>query len=334
MSKKALILVNLGTPDRPEKSSVRRYLFQFLNDRRVIDLPWLAQKMLVNLIIVPFRTSKSTALYKRVWTENGSPLLISITELQKKVQNLSGADTTVFAAMRYGKPGIASVLGKIKAENFQEITVFPLFPQYASSTTGSVYQEVMRILKSWKIIPAIKFIDQYYNHPAFVEAFAKQIQQSKPVDFEHILFSYHGLPYRHTDKIHPKLKTSECSCDKSFPAHGTFCYRATCYETTRLLVSKLNLEKSNYSVAFQSRLSENWLNPFSDEVVVNLAKSGVKRLLVAAPAFTADSLETLVEIREDYRKLFIENGGEELILADNLNSETHWAQAILEICKG
>ncbi len=331
MTTKALIIINLGTPDKPTKSAVRRYLSEFLNDRRVIDLPWLAQKILVNAIIIPFRTSKSTKLYKRVWTEIGSPLLLSINKLRDELTAISPIDTHIYAAMRYGTQNLKTVLSEIKSKNYSELIFFPLFPQYASSTTGSVYQEVMDIIRTWNVIPAVRFAEQYYNHPAFISAFAKQIELENPAKFDHILFSYHGLPVRHTDKIHPSIKTEECTCEQAFPEHGKYCYKATCYETTRLLVKELNLKEHTYSVAFQSRLSNNWLSPFSDETIVKLAKSGIKRLLVTAPAFTADSLETLIEIREDYSNLFKAHGGEELVLTDSLNAQPHWAYTILQI---
>ncbi len=333
MPKRALILVNVGTPDRPEVRQVRRYLAEFLNDPRVIDLPWLARKLLVNLIIVPFRAKKSTRLYRQLWTKEGSPLLHHLQELTREVAAICPSGTDVFGAMRYGNPSLREILEKIKNGGYDEMVIFPLFPQYASSTTGSVKQAVAEQIRPWKNVPAMQTIGQFYDHPAFINIFAQRIAEYHPEKFDHILFSYHGLPNRQIRKVHPGIDPGNCDCAESMPAHGKFCYRATCYQTTRLLADKLQLRPGSYSTAFQSRLSKNWMTPFSDETLRRLARQGVRRVLVAAPAFVADCLETTIEIGYEYREMFRSLGGDDLVLVESLNSSPQWAGAVAEIAE-
>ena len=330
-SSKALLLVNLGTPDKPQKKEVFFYLTQFLNDRRVIDLPLVFQKLLVNLIIIPFRLANSTKLYQKLWTDKGSPLLYYLENLQKKLKQEVSSQMDVYAAMRYGNPSLNNVLAQIKDKNYEEVIVFPLFPQYASSTTGSVYEKIVQLTKDWQNLPSFRFVNQYHSHPAFVEAFAEQIRSYDPSQYDHIVFSYHGLPNRHLHKIHPQNEVSTCNCSVEMPAHGTLCYKATCYETTRLLAKKLQLEPSQYTVSFQSRLSKNWMTPFTDETLIDLAKKGHKKVLITAPSFVADCLETHIELGLEYQELFEQNGGEKLVLVTSLNDTDTWVNAIQKI---
>ena len=326
--KTAVLLVNVGTPDKPEVHAVRKYLFQFLNDRRVIDLPWLFQKMLVNLIIVPFRAPKSTKLYKLLWGEKGSPLLYYSKVVQEKLQKILPDNYTVFLAMRYGNPSLSAALDAIKVGNYDKLVVVPQFPQYASSTTGTINQFVMKQVKNWNNIPDIEFVNQFYQHPGFIKAFAKRATENDYKSFDHIIFSYHGLPLRQVDKTHPGIKSTACNCTEHMPEHGNWCYKAQCYETSRLLAKELGLEQNQYTVAFQSRLSKNWLEPFSDKVVVQKGSEKCKRLLVLAPAFVADCLETEVEIGIEYAELFAESGGKELVMAKSLNDMDEWISVL------
>lgn len=321
----------MGTPDEPTVGAVRRYLFQFLNDRRVIDLPWLLQKFLVNVVIVPFRAPKSTKLYQMLWTDKGSPLLAISNESKEKLQEILGENYAVFVGMRYQNPSLKSVLKTIKEKRFDKIVVLPMFPQYASSTTGTISQLVNTEIAKWNVIPELTIVSQFYDNPGFVKAFAAQIKKYKPEEFDHIIFSYHGLPFSQTDRVHPGIKTAQCNCEVEMPAHGSFCYKATCYESTRLLAKELGLPKSAYSVAFQSRLTKNWLKPFSDEEVIKLAKQGKKRVLIVAPAFIADCLETTVEIGIEYQHLFTANGGEKIQLVESLNANTDWIETLYQI---
>ena len=329
----AVLLVNVGTPDEPTVPAVRRYLFQFLNDRRVIDLPLIAQKLLVNLVIVPFRAPKSTRLYQMLWTKDGSPLMVNAEKARKKLQEALGNDFEVFTAMRYQNPSLKGVLDQVRKERFGRLIVIPMFPQYASSTVGTIAQFVAREVSKWTVIPELQIVNQFYNHPAFIAAYAERIREYHPETWDHILFSYHGLPNRQVDRVHPEIKSVECQCEKSIPAHGQYCYKATCYNTTRLLASSLGLDAENYSVSFQSRLTRNWLNPFTDETLIELAKAGKKRVLVVAPSFVADCLETIVEIGHDYQRLFEEYGGETLQLVESLNDHPLWIKTLGELAQ-
>ncbi|MBN2638204.1 MAG: ferrochelatase [Bacteroidales bacterium] len=331
--KKAVFLVNVGTPDRDDVPSVRRFLSQFLNDRRVIDLPWLLQKILVNLIIVPFRAKNSTKLYKRLWTSKGSPILIYLNNLASQVERILGDEYKVFPTMRYGKPSLLKALKEVKETQVDELIVFPLFPQYASSTTGSVVQFVMNEVKTWNTIPEVRFVGQFYDNPGFLAAFTRQILFYHPEKFDHVVFSYHGLPLSQVNRVHPEIKENTCSCSVEMPSHGSLCYKAICYQTSRLLAKNAGIEPQNYTVSFQSRLSKNWLEPFTDTVLEKLIREGKKKVLVVSPAFVADCLETTVEIGYDYKELFLKNGGEELVLVESLNDNIDWAKTVASLIR-
>ena len=324
--KKAWVLVNVGTPDDPSTASVRRFLSEFLNDPKVIDLPWLSRKLLVNLVIVPFRAPRSAKKYRWLWTEKGSPLLYHMNELVKKLQQLAGERADVFGVMRYGNPSLKELVGELRKSGYSGVTYLPLYPQWADSTTGSVQEVIFN-----RDASGVRVIDQFYDHPAFVECFAEIIQKHDPGRFDHILFSYHGLPLRQIRKSHPEVPVDGCTCEKEMPSHGNHCYRAACYATTRLLTEKLGIAEDRWSVAFQSRLSRNWMSPFTDERLVELAKSGKKRVLVVPASFVADCLETTLEIGHEYRKLFLEAGGEELVMTESMNSSDDWAGVLYDM---
>ncbi|WP_299577671.1 ferrochelatase [uncultured Sunxiuqinia sp.] len=327
----AVLLVNVGTPDEPKVPAVRRYLFEFLNDRRVIDLPLIPQKLLVNLIIVPFRAPKSTKLYEMLWTPEGSPLLVNAEKNREKLQAALGDEFQVFTAMRYQNPHLRKVLREVRDQRFGRMIVIPVFPQYASSTTGTIAQFVSQEVARWNVIPEIRMVSQFYDHPTFIKAFSERIKSYHPEDYDHIVFSYHGLPNRQVDKVHPEIASTKCTCEQAMPAHGKYCYKATCYETTRLLANALNLKQEDYSVSFQSRLTKNWLKPFSDELVIQKAKEGVKRMLFVAPAFVADCLETTIELGVEYQELFEEHGGEKIQLVESLNDHPLWIETLKEL---
>ena len=327
----AVLLVNVGTPDSPKVSDVRRYLFYFLNDRRVIDLPLIPQKLLVNGIIVPFRAPKSSKLYRELWQPEGSPLITLSNALVERLSESLPEEYEVFLAMRYENPNLRRQLEAIREQGFGHIVVAPLFPHYASSTTGTVVQKVMEIVKEWYVIPEVRFVGQFYDHPKYIEAFCERARAYDLSSYDHILFSYHGLPNSQVNKTHPGINARDCNCAREFPAHGHFCYKATCYETTRRIAAKLGLAESQYSTAFQSRLTNNWLEPFSDEVVKQKAKEGVKKLLVLAPAFVTDCLETIHEIGVEYEELFHELGGKQLDLVPSLNDHPLWVELLGEL---
>lgn len=327
----AILLINVGTPDAPDVNHVRKYLFQFLNDRKVIDLPWLFQKLLVNLVIVPFRAPKSTKLYKKLWTNSGSPLLYYGEAVKKKLQEKFDDNTTVYLAMRYGNPDLLQVLKKIQDKKYDKLVVLPLFPQYATSTTGTAVARVLGELKKWDVVPELKIINQFYKNEAFLSAFVANISRYNIDEYDHVLFTYHGLPYSHIHKIHPEKECENCGCEKEMTQYGTFCYKAACYETTRLLAQKLQLSHDKYTVGFQSRLSKNWLHPFTDELILRKTKEGVKKILVVAPSFVADCLETTIELAVEYKELFLEYGGEDFQLVESLNDSDEWITALTKI---
>ncbi|HLT82099.1 MAG TPA: ferrochelatase [Cyclobacteriaceae bacterium] len=332
--KTAVLLINLGTPDSPSVSHVRSYLSQFLNDPRVIDIPWLARKLLVNLIIVPFRAPKSAGVYRQLWTPEGSPLLLISQQAADLLQQQLPDNYRVYLAMRYKNPSIPDVLAAIAAEQYDRIIVLPMFPQYASATTGSAHDEVMRVVRKWWVIPEIDFVSQYFDHPTYIEAFIERGRQYQLDDYDHVLFSYHGLPERQVDKVHVNGTCADYNCATEINAKNIYCYRATCYATTRHIAAGLGIPEDRYTVCFQSRLDNKWLTPFSDDTVVECAKRGMKKILVFSPAFTADCLETIVEIGIEYQELFTEHGGEKVQLVESLNDHPLWIQCLKELVVG
>src|SRR5688572_10860818 len=253
-NKTGVLLVNLGTPDSPSVGDVRSYLSQFLNDPRVIDIPWLLRKILVNLIIVPFRAPKSAKIYKKLWTANGSPLLYYSNRVKALLGKELGENYDVHLAMRYKNPSIPNVLEEMRKKNFARIIVLPLFPQYASASTGSAHEEVMRVISKWWVIPDVSFISQYYDHPAFVRSIVEIGKRYDHSEYQHVLFSYHGLPERHVDKVYDNGRCSDHNCENEITEENKFCYKATCYATTRILATALDIPKEKYTVCFQSRL--------------------------------------------------------------------------------
>lgn len=328
--KTAILLLQLGTPDSPEKGDVRKYLTQFLNDERVIDIPWLSRTLLVNGVIVPFRSGNSSKLYKAIWDDKtGSPLLKHSLDLQKKLQLAVGSDIKVELAMRYQSPSMESVLERMKKEGYHKIIVFPLFPQYASSSTGSALQRFMEIVSKWWVIPELKIISQYYDKEDYINCIVNRGKQYDISNYDHVIFSYHGLPERQVDKVYQDGSLcKDHHCETELDESNYYCYKAGCYQTTKALAEKLNIPPGKYTLSFQSRLDDKWLKPFSDKVVEELAKKGMKKLLVFSPAFTADCLETIYEIGTEYQEIFHQHGGEKIQLVESLNSGDDWVETI------
>ncbi len=332
--KEAVLLINLGTPDDPNVSSVRRYLTQFLNDRRVIDINPAGRFALVNLVIVPFRSFNSSKLYKNIWTGKGSPLLYHTVELKEKLQRELGQDYIVDMAMRYRKPDIKSALERLRQQRPSKIHIVPLYPQYASSSTGSTIEEVLRQIKGWEVFPDLHIISKFYDRPEFIEAMVTEARKHDISKYDHVIFSYHGLPERQILKASAHYGGNTCqlgSCCNSITKNNQFCYRANSFETTRQLVKELNIPEGKYTTSFQSRLDDKWLKPYSDKVVAELAKKGAKNVLVFSPAFVADCLETIYEIGVEYDHIFKENGGEKITLVESLNSGDSWVKALKNI---
>lgn len=306
---------------------------QFLNDARVIDIPWLLRKMLVNLIIVPFRAPKSAKIYQELWTEQGSPIIIHGQRVKALLQEKLGVDYEVELAMRYKSPSIPSVLERIRMSNPTKIIVLPLFPHYASASTGSALQAVMDNIRKWWVIPELTMISQYWDHPGFIKAFAERGRQYDWHTYDHVIFSYHGLPERQVDKVYNDGLCTDRDCEHEVNDENAYCYKATCYGTTRLLANELGIPKEKYTVAFQSRLDQKWIQPFSDQVVEQKAKEGVKKLLIFSPAFVADCLETTIEIGVEYQEIFEAHGGEKVQLVESLNDHPLWIEALEDMVK-
>ncbi|MGD1839498.1 MAG: ferrochelatase [Thermonemataceae bacterium] len=335
-AKTGVLIVNLGTPDSPRTPDVRKYLREFLMDGRVIDFPAFPRWLLVNLIIAPFRAPKSAKIYKELWTEQGSPLKYYGIRVEQMLQEVLGDDFIVSLGMRYQSPSVETALNALKDKGLEEIIVIPLFPQYASATSGSVHQKVMELVKQWQIIPSINFIDKFYQHPLFVQTFAEIGRKHLNAHhYDHIIFTYHGLPERQIRKgdvtntclkaAHfPEGKQTAGCCATIHPMNQN-CYRAQCFETTRLLIQALGLDAAQCTTCFQSRLGKDpWIQPYTEDVIRQLAKEGKKNVLAFSPSFVADCLETTIEVGEEYKEVFEEEGGEHWQLVESLNDHPDW----------
>jgi ferrochelatase len=327
-----LLLVNLGTPDAPDPASVRRYLRQFLSDPRVVDINPVGRALLLNLVILPFRPAKSAHAYRTIWGPDGSPLLVHSRALTVAVRARLGEGWRVELAMRYGNPSIEAGLTALRRAGCDRIVVLPLYPQYSSAATGSTVEEVCRVAGALWVTPMLTFVGAFYDDPRFIDAVAAV---GRPLldagRYDHVLFSYHGVPERQVQRTDETgahcLRRDDC-CDAIVSANR-HCYRAQCYATTRALVARLGLAEGTYSTAFQSRLGRTpWIRPFTDETVRALARSGVKRLAIFSPSFVADCLETLEEIGLRAREDFVAHGGETLTLVPSLNATDAWVEAV------
>ena len=334
--KTGVLIVNLGTPDSPNTPDVRKYLREFLMDGRVIDIPYALRWMLVNLIIAPFRAPKSSKTYQKLWEKRGSPLKFYGEDVEKMLQKKLGEDYHVALAMRYQNPSLENELEIFRKSGFQKIIIIPFFPQYASATTGSIYEQAMDIISKWQVIPEIRFTNQFYNHPLFIEHFVEASKKYLAAEkYDHILFSYHGVPARHIrkgDYTGETCKFGSC-CDNIGP-HNQLCYRAQCFATSREFAKAMNLQEGEYSTAFQSRLGRDpWLEPYTEDVVQSFPKEGKKKLLIFSGAFVADCLETTIEIGEEYRELFDHNGGERFQLVESLNNSPLFVELLADLVK-
>lgn len=333
--KKGVLLVNLGTPDSTAVPDVRKYLREFLSDKRVIDIPAIPRWLLVNLIIAPFRAPKSAAEYRKLFTERGSPLKYYTEDLLNPLRKLLGEEYLVEYAMRYQSPSVESGLLKLKAANVSSIHVVPLFPQYASATTGSIIDKVMEITKEWQIIPDIKFTSQFLEDDMFLEVIAKNGRKwMSNTDYDHFVFSYHGLPERQIRKGSVGDQCKLGSCCNHFHERNRFCYRAQCFHTTRLVAEKLGLSEDQYTVCFQSRLGKDpWIKPYTEDVLEELAGKGQKKVLAFSPAFVSDCLETTIEVGQEYKEKFEEAGGEQWDLVESLNDDPLWVKSLAGLVK-
>lgn len=334
--KTGILIVNLGTPDAPTRSAVYRYLKQFLLDPRVIDINPVSRNLLVRGIIAPFRSGKSAKAYQQLWTAEGSPLKYYGERLVRQVQQMLGDDYVVELAMRYQSPSIQSAIDKMMQAKVSKIKIFPLFPHYASASTGSVHEEVMRVLTRQQLIPALEFVSSYPTWPAMIDIYVDNARRFDLKSYDHVLFSYHGLPQRQLrkgDAFNHCLQKPDC-CQTLTPTNQ-FCYSAQCHATTKAIVAQLGIKQDQYTICFQSRLGRDpWVQPYTVKVLEDLAKlKGAKRLLVFCPAFTADCLETTVEVESEYREDFEKWGGEHLDLVPSLNDNPAWAKAVADLLR-
>jgi ferrochelatase len=328
---RGLLLVNLGSPDAPTTPAVRRYLREFLSDPRVIDVNPVGRWLLLHLVILPFRPARSAAAYRQIWTDDGSPLLCHSRALAAQVAERLGDGWRVELAMRYGQPSIAGALERL-AERTDDITVLPLYPQYAASSTGSTLEEVFRRAGARWVVPSLAVVPPFHDGDGYLDAFAAVgapvLAAARP---DHVLFSFHGLPERQVRKASAACFASAGCCDAVGPANRA-CYRAQCHATARALAARLQLDA--WSVSFQSRLGRTpWIRPYTDQVLPELAARGVKRIAVFCPAFVADCLETLEEIGIRARAQWRGLGGEELTLVPSLNAHPRWVDAVVELTR-
>ena len=324
--KKGILLVNLGSPDSPTRKDVKKYLGEFLMDERVIDIPFIARTALVKGIILKTRPKQSAAAYKKIWWEEGSPLIVLSERLQKKVQKQ--VDFPVALAMRYGSMTIKNGLQELVDKGVDEVLLFPLYPQFAMATTETitVLAEELRL----EYFPKLKIesVPAFYNKPDYIEVLSNSIKKHlEGKNYEHLLFSYHGVPERHirksdVTKSHCKIDWSCCATPSK--AHE-FCYRHQCLEVTRLVAEKLQFKEGTYSTSFQSRLGfDPWLQPYTDRTIERLGKQGIKSMAIVTPAFVSDCLETLEEIAMEGQEIFHEMGGKDFTTIPCLNDDAEW----------
>jgi ferrochelatase len=327
----------LGTPDSPSVKDVRRYLREFLMDKYVIDLPFITRWILVNIIIAVFRAPKSAAIYKEVWTDEGSPLKIFGFKVQKLLQKKLGTDIHVSFAMRYQNPAIKLAVKELKDKGIDDLVVIPLYPQWASSSTKSSIEKVKEELITQDYSPKVRYVENFVKNEKFISAIAANGNKYwKTGNYDKVLFSYHGVPERHIlkdcDNGYCKLNGD---CCQTYSEENRLCYSAQCYETSRLVAKQMDLKESDYTVAFQSRLEtrarDPWLKPYSDVIAEEYPKSGSKNILAFSPSFVADCLETTIEVGDEFKEIFEENGGENWQLVESLNDSPLWIEALEEL---
>lgn len=320
-------MVNLGSPDSPSVKDVRKYLTQFLNDPLVIDINPIARFFLVNFIIVPFRAPKSAKLYEHIWTKEGSPLITHSIRQKELVSQALGPEYIVELGMRYQSPSIESAFKKLLDQKAGSITAIPLYPHWASSSTGSSIDEIKRVAKKLNY-KSLKIVEKFYDNEDYLRALKSVGSKYTGETWDHYIFSYHGLPERQITKIYPEHCTISDSCCSVISNKNKFCYRAACYFTTREMVKLLSIPEGKYTTSFQSRLDDKWLKPYSDKVVEQLAKDGRKKILVFSPAFVSDCLETIYEIGTEYDHIFKQHGGEKLQMVESLNEDPIWIETL------
>ncbi|MDA9704737.1 ferrochelatase [SAR86 cluster bacterium] len=312
--KKGVLIAYLGTPDSPDVLSVRRYLKEFLSDPRIIEVPKIIWWFVLNIFILNFRSFNSARLYKSIWTDGGSPLLVNCIKIKEKVQKSLPSNYQVALGMRYGNPSIKSALNELKEANCRDIEVITLFPHYSATTVGSIFDAVSTEIKSWRWVPSVKFLNSYHDNPLLIEILSKRIQKSfdsqgKP---DKLVFSYHSIPKKYFDSGDP--------------------YHCLCQKTSRLIAEKLSLDEKDYITAFQSRFGPSeWLKPYTSETMKSLPKEGIKSVQVVSPGFGVDNLETLQEIDIENKEYFEDAGGENFHYIPCLNDDDDHVEFLISL---
>jgi ferrochelatase len=334
-ARRGVLLLNLGTPEQPQPAQVKKYLKEFLMDPWVIDIPFLFRWFLIHGIIVPRRASNSAQAYEKIWTQRGSPLLFHLMDLTSQVQVNLGSQWSVKPAMRYGQPSLEAALMELRQEGIQEIRVLPLYPQYSLAATESSIQESLRLAKKLYPQAQLTILPAFYNRQCFLDAFAAVAKEDlRGFTYDHLLFSFHGLPERHVKKTDPSKShcLSSENCCEQIGKQNTRCYRAQCYFTANGIAQRLGVAPEKYTVCFQSRLGRTpWIRPYTDDFYRRLPSQGVRRLGVICPSFVADCLETLEEVQIRGQDEFIQNGGQAFKMVSSLNSTLIWSKAVAEL---
>jgi ferrochelatase len=333
-ARRGVLLVNLGSPDAPTPRAVRRYLREFLGDPRVLDMSNLGRSLLLNAVILPTRPRRSAAAYKKVWTPAGSPLIVNGIALRDGLRKTLGDDWVVELAMRYGVPSIGAAIARLADADVERITVVPLFPQYASASTGSALEAIYCAAAERWNAPALDVLPSFYDAPGFIASLSAVARELPEEQFpDHVLISFHGLPERQirkSDVSGEHCFASESCCD-AIGSANRFCYRAQCAATARALAKALGLGPEHWTLSFQSRLGRTpWIKPYTDEVLPELAERGIRRLAVVCPSFVADCLETIEEIGIRAREQWLGLGGEELMLIPCVNGHPTWVATLAE----
>lgn len=335
MTDHALLLVNLGSPASTSVADVRSYLNQFLMDPYVIDLPWPVRRLLVSLILIK-RPEQSAHAYASIWWDEGSPLVVLSRRLQQQM-SAQWTQGPVALAMRYGEPSIETELTRLAAQGIRNVTLAPLYPQFADSTVTTVIEEAKRVVRDKKLKVQFSILQPFYDQPEYLEALVNSAKPYVEQAFDHLLLSFHGLPERHLNKLDPTgqhcFKDADC-CKNASPEVLLTCYRAQCIRTAEAFAARMGLPDGKWSVSFQSRLGRaKWIEPYTEARLDALARQGVKKLLVMCPAFVADCIETLEEIGDRGLEQFREAGGEQLVLVPCLNDSEQWAVALNTLCE-
>ncbi|MFU8804264.1 MAG: ferrochelatase [Bradymonadaceae bacterium] len=327
--KRGILLVNLGSPDSTKVEDVRRYLDEFLSDPRVLDIPKIKREAILRLFILPFRPKKSAHAYEQVWTEEGSPLIVTTFKCAELLSER--IDAPIAVGMRYGNPSAASAVQELVDQGVDEIFLIPLYPHYAMSSYETA---VAKVQEAVFVVPAevkLRVQPPFYDDPDYIEALIAPAKEALEGDYDHLLFSYHGIPERHLRVADSSkcfcLKLDDC-CQVPNPAHS-MCYRAQCFATTRDFVEKAGIPEDKYSISFQSRLGrEPWLEPFTDHQLEKFPARGIKKLLIISPAFVSDCLETIEELGMAGKESFLEAGGEEYTLIPCMNTGSRWIDVL------